>query len=245
MQASPISSELKKIAITMEFDVFRRLIAYVDADTKKNLKEIREALEKHDSSMPDRYGFDQYSAFMEGELDDFQYFRDASMQALFVGAWAIFEFRLLEVCQYALKRSGRSDHSIKAQNYSVKKAKKDLRILCVPMPEGQMRELQRLYKIRNRIAHFGGRLDYDPRSKFGKYLKKEQVVSLPGDSNNFGGEQYQSTVNAELTLHKSFCVEKLSVLRTFLVDILQACDEKYSKPSGNSANSVSDPETHQ
>ena len=232
MPPSPISGRIKSMSIAMEFDMYRRLFETVDHDLQQKARAIQLDLTEHDRMVGEEGRFNATGAFLQIELDDVGYFRDTSMTALFVGAWAVFEFRLLEVCQYAKVRSGKSDYHVKSNNYSIDKAKKDLKAFCVPLPAGQFNELERLKRIRNHVVHDGGNLTFNPQNRFCKYLEKEQIIDLHEDPDAVPPSSEQLKSRAQLAFHETFCTTKLAVLRKFLLEVLQACGDKYPVTAG-------------
>ena len=213
----------------MEFDALRRLINSVEGQLQQNRQEIEQALGEHDELAPNENHFDAVGAFLESEHADVNHLHQMSMNSLFIGLWAVFEFRLLESCQYAQRQSAKPDTPIRSQNYSVDKAKADLKRLCVPAPKGQWNELKRLNRVRNVIAHYGGYLEYNHENPFCKYAKNEQIIQIPDSVGEPPDESVEQNQRVQLTLHTEFVIGKLDILKKFLIALLLTCENQVAQ----------------
>ena len=204
--------ELQQLSIKYEAEIFQHLL-----DSAKQRSESNGQI--NDTNTRDKFRL--FHAVDPGEKDDSE---RILMSSLFVGLWHWFEHRLLISCQLLQRYKGKSNVVQQSGNYSVEKAKKDLKRLGVKIPADSPTwgDAGKLYGIRNRIVHHGGFLDYNSQPKVRKYAEKKGIANFPVSavrSKDDIDRLKKDNPIVQLVLTRSFYEEALNTLEQILLQL--------------------------
>lgn len=125
---------MRRYAIIREFATYKELIKQADERFAQKLGDLEQRSKAGAADLHDGF-LDEYWDFHSEEYRELGHSKRIMMASLFVGTWGLFEARLLKVCQSVDHRHENRLGLKDKTNYSMKRAKEDLKKLCVtPRP---------------------------------------------------------------------------------------------------------------
>lgn len=213
-------SELGIFLINYEFEAYQQTVDIVDSHVQKIHNDRKQAICQQAEGIYSESDLEDFYEYHADDLEEINYSNEILMHSLFVGAWALFEFQLLRLCERAKRRIKNPNAKISHHNFSMTNAKKYLEDLGVDVPfdSRAWADAKRYEKIRNLIVHEGGQIKYTNGQDLSDYAKYRGIINVADVCGTTRGQLYT------LRLNSSFCKEVLNTLKQLLLNLQQRCD---------------------
>lgn len=216
-------SDMYSMFIELEFRYYERMLRTTEEHLRSDQDAFWSVLDKQAQGIVDSEERNDFYVLHVDVDPEFEHLRKLSMNAIFVASVALFEFKLLQLCELVDSQIGDTD-GVKASGRSMlNSAKSYLKDhgLRGPFTTEGWHDANRYYSIRNLIVHRGGCLPI--AGDITDFAKRKQIVYQPRAILQIvqGVEQPPPTV----ALNRAFCEEVLNNLKHLLYALHKAWQE--------------------
>ena len=219
-------------------EVYQKYLESLDPHVEGLLQKFEQFVDAEAQQIQDEWEKAEYYEYRGDEHSELEEFRTILLNSFFAASFALFEHRLVKICQWADKHYRNAD-SVRAARHFFPMDKAVSRIgetgINFPTESREWKEILNYKTIRNKIMHSGGMIP--SKGKTTSYAKENKIVYPPGENNTPGA--IPQPLRLELT--KEFCDEAIRNFEEMLLNVHMAFEEWIRKRRRESESQGIDP----